>query len=251
VSCHGRKKHLYSLWRKLQRPEVANDLEKIHDLVALRIVVSNVASCYQALGIIHQLWKPLKGRIKDYIAQPKPNGYRSLHTTVFGPHGRLIEIQIRDTQMHEEAEFGIVAHWHYAETGKPRGGTRVPNSVLAWTQELTKWKREFEHDRHYLEALKIEVFQNQIFVFTPRGDVVELPEEATPIDFAYRIHSDLGNRCTGARINEKLVPLDTHLKSGDVVEIIIDKHRRRPNADWLDIVKTNAAREAIRRAIRS
>ncbi len=250
INCHGRKKHLYSLWRKLQRPEVNGNLESVHDLAALRIVVPNVASCYQALGVIHQLWRPLKGRIKDYIAQPKPNGYRSLHTTVFGPHGRIMEIQIRDVRMHDEAEFGIVAHWHYAESGKPRSGARLPQEMLAWTQELTKWKREFEHDHRYLEALKIEVFQNQIFVFTPRGDVVELPEEATPIDFAYRIHSDLGNRCTGARVNDRLVPLESQLKSGDVVEILTEKRRRKPNSDWLEVVKTSAAREAIRRSLR-
>jgi len=247
-SVHGRKKHLYSLWKKLQRPELEGDITKIHDLVALRIIVPDITACYTALGFIHKLWKPLKGRIKDYIAQPKPNGYQSIHTTVFGPHGRIIEIQIRDKEMHELAEYGVAAHWHYSEFIKGNKSKTPPQKMYKWMKELTNWKKEFEHDKNYLETLKIDVFKNQIFVFTPDGDVVELPEDATPVDFAYRVHTDIGNKCTGAKVNDKIAPLDTPLKSGDVVEIIKDKNRKGPNPDWLSFVKTNSAQEHIRKA---
>ncbi|USN53285.1 MAG: bifunctional (p)ppGpp synthetase/guanosine-3',5'-bis(diphosphate) 3'-pyrophosphohydrolase [Candidatus Nomurabacteria bacterium] len=250
VSCHGRKKHLYSLWKKLQRPELNGDIHQINDLIALRIIVKDVPSCYMALGKIHELWKPIKGKIKDYIAQPKPNGYQSLHTTVFGPHGRIIEIQIRDTVMHEFAEYGIAAHWHYSESGKPKGVSQVPKRMTNWMQALTQWKKEFAKDQEYLESLKVDVFKNQIYVFTPEGDVVELPEDATPVDFAYRVHTDVGNQCSGARVNEKIVALDTPLRSGDVVEILKEKKRKRPNRDWLDFVKTHSAKEQIRKATR-
>ncbi len=242
-SIHGRTKRLWSIYRKLK--EKNSDITKIYDLVALRVIVETVAECYATLGIIHQLWKPLKGRIKDYIAQPKPNGYQSLHTTVFCDDGEIVEFQIRTKKMHEEAEYGIAAHWYYDE----KGATPIGKD-LKWVKELTKWKKEFEENRKYLESLKLEVFQNRIFVFTPKGDVIDLPEDSTPVDFAYTLHSDLGTKCIGAKINEQLAKLDTKLKSGDVVEILIDKNRKTPSADWLNFVKTRHAKQKIKSSLR-
>jgi GTP pyrophosphokinase len=243
-SIHGRTKRLWSIYKKLK--EKNSDLTKIYDLVALRVIVDTVAECYATLGIIHQLWKPLKGRIKDYIAQPKPNGYQSLHTTVFCDNGEIVEFQIRTKKMHEEAEYGIAAHWYYDERGAMPVG-----KDLKWVKELTKWKKEFEENQKYLESLKLEVFQNRIFVFTPKGDVIDLPEDSTPVDFAYTLHSDLGTKCIGAKINEQLVKLDTKLKSGDVVEILIDKNRKAPSADWLKFVKTRHAKQKIKSTLRN
>jgi guanosine-3',5'-bis(diphosphate) 3'-pyrophosphohydrolase len=244
-SIHGRTKRLWSIHKKLQQ-RGHDDLSKIYDLVALRVVVETVAECYTVLGIIHQLWKPLKGRIKDYIAQPKPNGYQSLHTTVFCDDGEIVEFQIRTKKMHEEAEFGIASHWYYDEKG-----SMPVTKDLRWVKELTKWKKEFEENQKYLESLKIDVFQNRIFVFTPKGDVIDLPENSTPVDFAYTLHSDLGDKCTRTKINEQIAKLDTKLQSGDVVEIIIDKNRKTPSADWLKFVKTNAARHKIKSRLRT
>lgn len=239
-SIHGRTKRLWSIHKKLQQKGY-EDLSKIYDLVALRVIVETVAECYTVLGIVHQLWKPLKGRIKDYIAQPKPNGYQSLHTTVFCDDGEIVEFQIRTKKIHEEAEYGIASHWYYDERGS------IPLAKdLKWVRDLTKWKKEFEENQRYLESLKIDVFQNRIFVFTPKGDVIDLPENSTPVDFAYTLHSDLGNKCTGAKINEQIAKLDTKLQSGDVVEIKIDKNRKTPSADWLKFVKTNVARHKIK-----
>lgn len=249
MSIHGRRKHLYSLYEKLIRPEYNRDIQRITDLVALRIVVQNVTDCYAVVGLVHQLWKPVPQRFKDYIAQPKPNGYRSLHTTVFGPHGQPVEIQVRDQQMHEEAEYGVAAHWHYNESGKPQTGARVTEKV-AWARQLAEWKHELANDEQYLEALKIDALQKRIFCFTPTGDVIDLPEHATPIDFAYHVHSDLGTTCVGARVNDKLTALDTELRSGDVVEILTDKNRKLPNRDWLEMAKTQTARGHIRKALR-
>lgn len=249
VSVHGRKKHLYSLYKKLQRPAFDHDINRIYDLIALRVVVPSVRDCYAVLGVVHRLWKPLTGRFKDYIAQPKPNGYRSLHTTVFGEMNEPIEIQIRDEEMHTLAEYGVAAHWHYDEAGKPKRGT-MRSQKFEWVDNLARWKEEFRDDKEYLEALKLKVFQNQFFVFTPRGDAIELPDDSTPIDFAYRIHSDIGNSYGGARVNDQFVSYETKLKSGDVVEIIRDKRRKWPSRDWLAVVKTPEARERIRRALR-
>ncbi len=248
IDVHGRRKHLYSLWKKLQRPDIDGDLTKVHDLLALRIIVSNVTDCYAALGLIHGLWRPLPGRVKDYIAQPKPNGYRSLHTTVFGPHGRIIELQIRDAVMHDAAEYGIAAHWQYDEAGKPKRGALLDDGQLAWVRELTEWHHELEDERQALESLKIDVFRNRIFCFTPHGDVIDLPEGATAVDFAYAVHSDLGDHMSGVRINGKFEEVLAELKSGDVVEVVVDKHRPGPNEDWLEAVKTRTARERIKRA---
>lgn len=241
----GRLKHLYSLYNKLLTHD--RDINLIYDLVALRIQVPSVADCYAALGVIHSRWKPLKGRIKDFIAQPKPNGYRSLHTTVFCEAGEIIEIQIRTPEMHRAAEFGVAAHWHYTEKGK-RSKT-ITEKDLTWMKELAKIQKEIEDHKKFLEnlkALKIDFFQNRIFVFTPKGDVIDLPDQATPVDFAYAIHTDIGNKCSAARVNDEQVSLDTPLKSGDIVQIITDKNRKAPNQDWLRFVKTSNARNKIK-----
>jgi guanosine-3',5'-bis(diphosphate) 3'-pyrophosphohydrolase len=248
VSVEGRIKHLYSLYRKLLKHE--RDIVRIHDVIALRIIVPKVADCYAALGIIHQHWKPLKGRIKDYIAVPKPNGYQSLHTTVFCEDGEIVEFQIRTQQMHEEAERGIAAHWQYDEDGKQ--ATAEVTKQLTWVKELVEQPLA-THDRGFVpgEDTKIDMFQNRIFVFTPQGDVIDLPEGATPVDFAYNIHTQVGHSCVGARVNDQIVSLDTKLASGDMCEIITDKSRKSPNPDWLNFVKTGAARNHIKTAAKS
>lgn len=239
VDVHGRKKQLYSLYKKLLGKNW--DPEKIYDVVAVRIVVPDVGDCYAALGVIHRLWRPLKGRIKDYIAQPKPNGYQSLHTTVFCDEGKIVEFQIRSLSMHEEAEYGVAAHWHYDEKG-----ARLPARDMEWAKELAKLQKDILQNLSDLEELKVDFFKNHIFAFTPNGDVIDLPEDATPIDFAYQIHTEVGDKCNGAKINDQLVSLDTPLKSGDVVEIIMDKSRKGPNPDWLKMAKTHMARGHIR-----
>lgn len=240
---HGRTKHLYSLYKKLLRPQIDRHWERIHDLIALRIIVRSVGDCYSTLGVLHNLYRPLPGRVKDYIAQPKPNGYQSLHTTIFTKEGKIIEFQIRTLKMHREAEFGIAAHWHYKEKG---GNFQNPK----WLKELVEWQKQIKDSQQFLQDVKLEFFKDQIFVFTPRGDVIELPEQSTPIDFAYYVHSDLGNSCIGARVNDQLVSLDSKLKSGDIVEIIINKSRQKPNLDWLNLVKTSMARNKIRIALK-
>lgn len=240
-SIQGRNKRLYSFFQKLKRKE--NEITKIYDLFAIRILVPTVADCYATLGILHKIWKPLKGRIKDYISQPKPNGYQSLHTTVFGDEGEIVEFQIRTLQMHEEAEYGIAAHWHYDENG-----SRRPNREIQWAKELAEIQRDILNKLSDLEAIKVDFLQTRIFVFTPKGDVIDLPEGATPVDFAYHIHSQVGNKCTGALVNDKMVSLDTVLKNGDVVEIILDKNRKTPSHDWLEFVKTHTAKTHIRQS---
>lgn len=243
IDLHGRKKQLYSFYQKLQKKGWESD--KIYDIFALRIIVPDIADCYATLGVIHRLWRPLKGRIKDYIAQPKPNGYKSLHTTVFCEDGKVVEFQIRTPEMHGEAEFGVAAHWHYDEHG-----VRLPTKELNWAKELAKIQQEVLTNARGLEELKVDFFHNRIFVFTPAGDVIDLPEDATPVDFAYSIHSEIGNKCTGAKINEIMISLDTALKSGDVVEIITDKNRKGPSPDWLKSVKTHIARSHIRSGLK-
>lgn len=238
-SFHGRVKHLYSLYKKFLRHE--RDIAKIYDLVALRLVVEDLADCYAALGVVHKLWKPMPSRIKDYIAQPKPNGYQSIHTTVFCPEGEIVEFQIRTLKMHEEAEFGIAAHWKYDERG-----AAIPQRQLAWVKELAAMQAKILKSLKDVDALKIDIFQNRIFAFTPKGDVLDLPENATPVDFAYAIHTDLGNQCVGARLNGHMTSLDTAIRSGDMVEIIVDKNRRGPSIDWLKFVKTSLARDRIK-----
>jgi len=246
ISVHGRTKHLYSLYKKLLKFD--KDPSRVYDLVACRIIVRDVAECYTVLGIIHTIFKPLKGRIKDYIAQPKPNGYQSLHTTVFSPDGEIIEVQIRTQEMHEEAEWGIAAHWYYDEKG-----SIVPNKKLKWVKELVKIQKEMDSKEKFLESLeslKIDIFHDRIFVFTPKGDVIDLPENSTPVDFAYYIHTDIGNKCSGTKINEQLAKLDTPLNNGDVVEIIVDKKRKRPSRDWLEFIKTQNARNKLKTALK-
>lgn len=242
----GRAKHLYSLYQKLLRPRYDRDLSKIYDLVALRIITKNLEDCYTSLGILHSKYLPLPGRIKDYIAFPKPNGYRSIHTTVWGPERRILEIQIRTTSMHQEAEYGIAAHWAYTERGKPKTGYKVQPDQLAWVNQLRDWQREIGTDSaEFMESLKIDFFQNRIFIFTPKGDVKDLPEGATSLDFAFAVHTDLGLLASGAIINGKMAKLSDELQNGDVVEILTAKEPK-VSRDWLRFVKTSNARGKIR-----
>lgn len=254
ISMHGRKKHFYSLYQKLLRPQYDRDITKIYDLVAIRIIVPSVADCYKIFGIIHKRWKPLPGRIKDYIAQPKPNNYQSLHTTVISPNGKVVEFQIRTPEMHEQAEYGIAAYWRFKEGGftffsrlpgfHPKGYN--PPKKLKWIHELADWQKYITDSKQYLDSLKIDILKDRIFVFTPQGDVIELPEDATPVDFAYHIHTEIGNKCVASKINGQIASLDTPLKNGDMVEIITDKSRKGPSRDWLGFVKTNSAKGKIR-----
>jgi len=246
LDIHGRAKHLYSLYKKLQRYD--NNIKNIYDLFAIRVVVKNVSDCYKVLGIIHQNWKPLIGRIKDYISLPKTNGYQSLHTTVLTSDGEILEIQIRTPKMHEEAEYGIAAHWQYEESGKLKNHTDDSDKKLLWIRQLINWQKEMssgESGEKFLESLKIDVFKDRIFSFTPKGKIIDLPEGATPIDFAYNIHSDVGNHCKQAIVNDKIVPLDYKLNNGDRVKIITDT-KITPNRDWLDFIKTNNAKNQIK-----
>lgn len=241
----ARAKHYYSLWRKLKRYDM--ELEKIHDLVALRIIMPDVSACYAALGILHKRWKPLQGRIKDYIAIPKPNGYQSLHTTVFCEEGKITEFQIRTREMHEQAEYGIAAHWAYTEAGKK--SAHRPGH-LHWIEQLRDWQQEVSGTDEFLDALKIDFFRDRIFVFTPKGDVIELPDGATPIDFAYHIHSEIGDAAIGANVNDTFRGLDTILQNGDVVEVMTQKGKK-PTVKWLEIATTSAARGHIRKTLRA
>lgn len=243
---HGRAKHLYSLFQKVQRDKYDRDISKIYDLVALRIVTNSLEDCYAALGVLHSKYRPLPGRIKDYIAFPKPNGYRSIHTTVFGPEGRILEIQIRTSEMHQEAEYGIAAHWAYAEKGKPKAGYKVHSKQLEWVNQLRDWQKEIGGSpEEFMESLKIDFFKNRIFIFTPKGDVKDLPEGATPLDFAFLVHTDLGLSAMGAKVNGKMAKLSDELGNGDVVEILRAK-KPHVSRDWLKIVKTSNARGKIR-----
>ena len=249
IEIHSRVKRYFSLYRKLQRYDM--DLNKIYDLVALRIIVKNIDECYGAMGVIHKLWKPLPGRIKDYIALPKPNGYRSLHTTVFCPDGKITEFQIKTSEMHHEAEYGIAAHWYYSEQKGLKAYikrllTKPPEKELKWIQDLQKWQQEFPPgSEDFFQLLKIDFFKDRIFVLTPKGDVIDLPEEATPLDFAYHIHTSIGHRCLGAKVDGKMVSLDEQLLNGQLVEILTKKEEK-PSQDWLRIVKTSLAKNKIR-----
>ncbi|HUW24395.1 MAG TPA: RelA/SpoT family protein [Patescibacteria group bacterium] len=251
----SRPKHLYSLWQKLLRPEINRDISRVYDLVAMRILVETVRDCYAALGIIHSHWKPVPNQgISDFIAQPKPNGYRSLHTKVFSLDERILEIQIRTFEMHEEAENGIAAHWFYAnEKNKSKvnqsrrdEGFFVPGNKLAWVKQLVSWQKEVVGSQEFMEALKFDALAHRIFVFSPKGDVYDLPQGATPVDFAYAIHSSLGNETQAAIINGKMVALDYKLRSGDLVKII-NKEGGRPSEKWLRFVVTQQARRHIAR----
>lgn len=254
-----RQKHLYSLFKKLQRPGIDGDITKIHDIVASRVIVDTTEQCYLALGIIHGLFHPVPYLgISDFIASPKPNGYRSIHTKVFGPKGRIVEIQIRTHQMHEEAEMGIAAHWHYAQakaggasdSALQKGQIQV-SPKLGWVKQLVSWQQEFTSTEEYLQALKFDALQHRHLVFSPAGDVYDLPEGATPVDFAYAVHTDLGNRTVSAKVNGKLVPLDYRLQNGDVVEIAASKNPKKPSQKWLEFVVTADARHSISKSLRN
>ncbi len=236
----GRIKHLYSIHNKLQRQGI--DFDQLHDLIAFRIVVPTIRDCYAMLGIIHSAWRPIPGRFKDYIAMPKANMYQSLHTTVMGPGGQRMEVQIRTDEMHRIAEEGIAAHWKYKEGG---GAARSEEHRFGWLRQLMEWQKELKDSREFMSSVKIDLFPEEVYVFTPRGDVHELPRDSSPVDFAYSIHSDLGHRCSGAKINGKLVPLKTPLKNGDIVEIVTSPNQV-PSKDWLKFVKTSKARNRIR-----
>ncbi len=246
LDIRGRAKHLFSLYEKLLRPKYNRDLGKVYDLVALRIIAKNLEDCYTALGILHSKYRPLPGRIKDYIAFPKPNGYRSIHTTVFGPERRILEIQIRTEEMHQEAEYGIAAHWAYSEFGKPKSGIEALPQQLEWINQLKDWQKEIGKDpKEFIETLKIDFFKNRIFVFTPKGDVKDLPEGATALDFAFSVHTNLGLRAQGALVNSKIAKLSDELNNGDVVEILSAKSPK-VSRDWLHFIKASNGRGKIR-----
>jgi GTP pyrophosphokinase len=247
-----RAKRYSSLYKKLLRHGM--NIEKIYDLVAMRIIVETIPECYAVMGIIHEQWPPLPGRIKDYIAMPKPNTYRSLHTTVIGPEDKIVEFQIRTQEMHEENEYGVAAHWIYKTKSSEKPASRKNDTEdVAWVQQLQSWQEHFSGKKidpeEFIRAMKIDFFKERIFAITPRGDVIDLPIGATPVDFAYHVHSEIGNACTGARVNSMLVPLDHELRSGDMVTIITQKGKR-PTEAWLKFVKTTLARERIRAAVR-
>ena len=239
----GRPKHFYSIYKKMKNK--GKTIDQIYDLSAVRVIVKDVKECYTVLGEIHEKWKPIPGRIKDYIATPKPNKYQSLHTTVMTSYGQPFEIQIRTEEMHKVAEFGIAAHWKYKE-GKTAEADSNFESRLTWLREVMEWQGDLKDSREFIDALKTELYSHELIVFTPRGKVISLPPEATPVDFAYAIHSEVGNRCTGARVNSKIVPLTTTLEVGDVVEIITSPNSKGPSRDWLKFIKSSSAKAKIR-----
>lgn len=237
----GRVKHFYSIYQKMTQR--GKEFSEIYDLSAVRVISDSVEDCYAALGIIHSLWKPIPGGFKDYIAMPKFNMYQSLHTAVIGPRGRPLEIQIRSKQMHRTAEYGIAAHWRYKE------GSREGNKFeerLAWLRQMLEWQSELKDPREFMESLKIDLFEDEVFVFTPKGDVLSLPAGSTPLDFAYAIHTDVGHSCIGAKVNNQIVPIEYKLQMGDIVEILISKTATGPSQDWLGIIKTSRARNKIK-----
>ena len=236
----GRIKRLYSIWQKLKKQKI--DLDQVYDFVALRIITHSVKDCYATLGIIHNTWSPVPGRIKDFIAMPRPNGYQSLHTSVISERGTPFEVQIRTEEMHQQAEEGIAAHWKYKEG---RVGDQRDERYFQWMRQLLEWQQEVRDPQEFINNLKIDLYPEEVYIFTPRGEVKALPRGATPLDFAYAIHTDVGHRCVGARVNGKMVPLRTRLKNGDIVEIITQAGHT-PSRDWLNYVVTSRARQKIR-----
>ena len=239
----GRPKHFYSIYTKIKG---GRDFSTIYDLTAIRIIVDSVKDCYAALGAVHAMWTPLPGRFKDYIAMPKPNMYQSLHTTVVGPTGEPLEIQIRTWDMHRTGEYGIAAHWRYKEGGK----VDQFENKLSWLRALLEWQKDMRDSRVFMESLKLDLFDSQVFVFSPRGDVFSMPSGGTPLDFAYQVHTDVGNHCVGAKVNGRIVPLDSQLNNGDICEILVNKTSGRPSLDWLSIVKTSSAKHKIKQWFR-
>lgn len=253
----GRPKHLFGIWKKMKTQ--AKVYEELYDLLAVRIIIDSdedknycelasdpdTQKCYEVMGMVHSVFRPIPGRFKDYIAMPKPNSYQSLHTAIMGPSGKPIEIQIRTRRMHHVAEYGIAAHWKYKELGSSAISDSQAERKLGWLRQLVEWQADLKDAREYLDTVKMDLFADEVFVFSPRGDVFDLPTSSTPIDFAYRVHTEVGNRCTGARVNDRIVPLTTPLKNGDIVEIITSKNAH-PRLDWLNIAKTHSAKSRIR-----
>lgn len=243
----GRAKHLYSIYRKMDKQGI--DFEQVYDLIAFRVLVDSVRECYEVLGIIHSTWKPIPGRFKDYIAMPKANMYQSLHTTVIGPFNERMEVQIRTWEMHRIAEEGIAAHWKYKE-GKADSAEGREERGFGWLRQLLEWQQELKDSREFMDTVKIDLFPEEVFVFTPKGEVKELPKGSTPVDFAYSVHTDVGHTCVGARINGRLVPLKTELRNGDIIEVITAPNHT-PSKDWLKFVATSKARNKIRQWIKA
>lgn len=242
----GRPKNFYSIYKKMKGK--SKSFESIYDLIAVRILVDTVKDCYAVLGIVHSMWKPLPGRFKDYIAMPKPNMYQSLHTTVISDTGEIFEIQIRTYEMHEVAEYGIAAHWKY-KGGKAQG--KDVDSKLDWLRQLLEWQKDLKDPKEFIDTLKIDFFDDEVFVFTPNGDVVDLPEGSTPVDFAYRVHTGVGNTCVGAKVDSRIVPLNYKLKNGNIVEVITQKSSSGPSRDWLKFVKSPRAKQKIKQWFKS
>jgi len=237
---YGRSKHFYSIFRKMR--DQHKTIDEIFDLIAVRVIVETVKDCYAVLGAVHTMWTPIPGRFKDYIAMPKPNMYQSLHTTVIGHQGKPFEIQIRTYEMHRVAEYGIAAHWKYKE-----GITKDNEEMkMSWLRQALEWQKDTNNPSEFMDALKVDLFVNEVYVFTPKGDVMELPAGATPLDFAFKIHSDIGAKCIGARVNGKMVPIDHQLENGDIVEIMTSANASGPSIDWLKIAKSSTARTKIR-----